>query len=311
MSSTAAAFDRSKAEWEEKFRSWMGSASDTEKARREHAVSMIYDAIRASRALQAHETTVFAQGSFRNNTNIPEESDVDVCVLCSDTIHLDTSGVPSFTHAGAGLTSPASYPYSAFKNDVGNALVAKFGASAVKPGNKAFDIRDTSYRVEADVVAAIEHRHYTSQTRYIQPAGTFFWADDGKGVTNWPEQHYSNGVNKNQNTGRRFKGVTRVLKELRFEMVDAGIAAARPIPSYLVECLVFNAPNPVFGHSFVYDDVREVIASVYLATRTDEPCKEWGEVNEIKYLFRPGQSWTREQANAFLLAAWRFVGFTS
>jgi len=109
----------------------------------------------------------------------------------------------------------------------------------------------------------------------------------------------------------RFKGVTRILKELRFEMVDAGIAAARPLPSYLVECLVFNAPTSDFGHSFVYDDVREVIASVYNATKTDERCREWGEVNELKYLFRPTQPWTREQANAFLLAAWRHVGFKS
>ena len=310
MSSTAGTIVRSKAEWEEKFRSWMGSASDTEKTRREHAESMIRDAIRASTALRSHQITVFSQGSFRNNTNIPEESDVDVCVMCSDSIHVDTSGVPGFTDAGAGLV-PATYKYSEFKNEVGQALIAKFGASAVKRGNKAFDIRDTSYRVEADVVAAFEHHRYTSQTRYIQPVGTHFWADDWQGFTNWPEQHYLNGVNKNQNTGRRFKSVTRILKELRFEMVAAGIAAARPLPSYLVECLVFNAPISDFGHSLVYDDVREVIRHVYLATETDEPCKEWGEVNELKYLFRPGQPWTREQAHAFLLAAWRFVGFAS
>jgi hypothetical protein len=78
-----------------------------------------------------------------------------------------------------------------------------------------------------------------------------------------------------------------------------------------VECLVFNAPNSDFGHSLVYDDVREVIASVFVATKTDEPCHEWGEVNELKYLFRRGQPWTREQANAFLLEAWGYVGFKS
>jgi hypothetical protein len=310
MSSTATTGARSKAEWEDKFRRWMGAASDTEKARREHAESMVHDAIAKSKALQGHDIRVFAQGSYRNNTNVPEESDVDICVCCSDTIHVDTHYVPGFTDAGAGLI-PGTYRYADFKNDVGSALVAKFGAGGVKRGNKAFDIRDTSYRVEADVVAAFEHRRYRSQTTYVQPVGIHFYADDGAGVTNWPEQHYSNGVAKNQNTKMRFKGVTRILKELKFSMIDAEIAAARPIPSYLVECLVFNAPNSDFGHTFVYGDVREVIASVFNATKTQEPCHEWGEVNELTYLFRGGQPWTREQANAFLLEAWRYVGFKS
>ncbi len=308
MSSTATTGARSKAEWEAKFRKWMGAASDTEKARREHAESMIRAAIQDSKALQGRQVRVFAQGSYRNNTNIPQESDVDICVCSSYTI--DLSLPPGATKAGAGL-SDATYNYATFKNEVGAALAAKFGSSAVKRGNKAFDVSDTSYRVEADVVAAFEHRRYTSQTQYVKPAGTSIRSDDGYEITNWPEQHYLNGVTRNQATGMRFKGVTRILKELRFEMMGAGIAAARPLPSYLVECLVFNAPNSDFGHSYVYDDLGEVIASVYNATKTDEPCHEWGEVNELKYLFRASQPWTREQANAFLLAAWRYVGFQS
>ena len=43
-------------------------------------------------------------------------------------------------------------------------------------------------------------------------------------------------------------------------------------------------------------------------TRTDEGCKEWGEVNERKYLFRSVQSWTRQQVHAFINSAWDYVG---
>jgi len=42
----------------------------------------------------------------------------------------------------------------------------------------------------------------------------------------------------NEATGRRFKGVTRILKRLRNEMADEGYEAAKSIPSYLV--LVFK-----------------------------------------------------------------------
>ena len=30
--------------------------------------------------------------------------------------------------------------------------------------------------------------------------------------------------------------------------------------------------------------------------------------SERKYLFRSGQPWTREQANAFVVAAWQYLG---
>ena len=34
-----------------------------------------------------------------------------------------------------------------------------------------------------------------------------------------------------------------------------------------------------------------------------------GEVNELKYLFRSGQPWTRQQAYGFVAAAWNYIGF--
>jgi hypothetical protein len=288
----------------------MGSASDTEKDRREHAESMIRDAISASSVLAQKKIKVFAQGSYRNNTNIPQESDVDICVVYYGAFFYDTHSVPNFSDQAAGIT-PGTYAYRDFKNDVEKALVAKFGRNAVRRGDKAFDVSETSYRVDADIVAAFEHRRYTSQTNYVQPPGTEFFADSGEDIINWPEPHYTNGVAKNKDTGYRFKGVTRILKSLNYEMLEAGIAEAQSIPSYLIECLVFNASRNSFGNSRVYDDVRSVVANVYHATKTDAECSEWREVNELKYLFRGGKAWTREQANAFLLAAWRFVGFKS
>ena len=53
---------------------------------------------------------------------------------------------------------------------------------------------------------------------------------------------------KNDATGRRFKAVVRILKRLRNEMVDNGHKVAGPIPSYLIECLIWNVPNEGFGH---------------------------------------------------------------
>jgi len=40
-----------------------------------------------------------------------------------------------------------------------------------------------------------------------------------------------------------------------------------------------------------------------------DKCSEWGEVSELKYLFRSPQKWTREQAHKFIDAAWDYIGF--
>ena len=57
------------------------------------------------------------------------------------------------------------------------------------------------------------------------------------------------------------------------------------------------------------EDVRESIIYLYNNTKDDESFKEWGEVSELKYLFRSSQKWTRQQANDFLVAAWNYLGF--
>jgi hypothetical protein len=92
-------------------------------------------------------------------------------------------------------------------------------------------------------------------------------------------------------------------------MADNGVAVAKTTPSYLIECLVWNVPDNLFNHASYKADVRESLAFLFNNTLSDEASLEWGEVNELKYLFRPGQPWTRESAHAFVDAAWDYVGF--
>lgn len=84
-------------EWEARFRSWAGGPGDTELERYENAERMIRKAIVASPALENLNIEVFAQGSFKNITNIAQESDVDVCVCLKDAIYYD---IPDGTQAG-------------------------------------------------------------------------------------------------------------------------------------------------------------------------------------------------------------------
>jgi len=298
-------------DWEATFAVWGQAPSQTQQDKAENAVRAVRGAIGASTVLSAHDVDVFVQGSYRNRTNVRQDSDVDICVCYRDAWFADYSMTEGLSREALGHTI-ASYGYAEFKNDLGAALVNFFGSKSVSRGSKAFDIHANSYRIDADVVPAFEHRRYHGNALsnwYTEPTGTEIHPDTGNAIHNWPEQNYSNGVDKNQATGKSFKSTVRVLKNLRNEMAENGLKAADPIPSYLIECLVWNVANESLNNTTYSADVRGALAHLWNNTREDAECKEWGEINELKHLFRSSQPWTRAQVNTFLQAAWDYVGF--
>ena len=67
-------------DWEATFKDWSKPSSDSEQQKMDNAVAQVRKAISGSSVLAKHMTNVFAQGSYRNNTNVREESDVDLVV---------------------------------------------------------------------------------------------------------------------------------------------------------------------------------------------------------------------------------------
>ena len=294
--------------WESVFSTWSQGPSDTETTRAENAQRQIREAIQVSEKLKNRDIRVFTQGSYKNRVNVRQNSDVDIGVLCFDTYFPEYPD-DNVKARLAESNEPATYEYATFKNELEEALVTRFGRSAVTRGSKAFDIKANTYRVEADVSAFFEHRRYTSATRYL--SGVEMLPDDlsPPRVRNWPEQHYENGVAKNEATSRRYKRITRILKSLSNEMASTGIKSAEEAPSFLIECLAFNAPNESYNYTSFKPMVRHVLASLFNDTMSDEKCSEWGEVNELKYLFRASQPWTRIGAHQFLSDAWNYIGY--
>ena len=140
------------------------------------------------------------------------------------------------TKADFGVVD-VDYSFSQFKNELEEALVARFGRAAVTRGNKALTVRENTYHLEADVTPFFEFRQYWENKTYR--AGVALIPDKGGRVENFPERllddwpstplHYENGVSKNTATERRFKGIVRILKKLRNEMADAGNTTAKSI----------------------------------------------------------------------------------
>jgi len=292
-------------DWDETFAAWAAPPGQTEQDKCDNAVQAIRKAVSSSPSLSARtDIQIFPQGSYRNRTNVRAESDVDICVCCSGSVYFD---IPAgTTPAQFSLTVPAPYSYEQFRADVGAALMAHFGPSSVKQGSKAFDIHENTYRVSADAVPVFEYWNFLQLGAPPQRLGTGFHSG-GNRIINYPEQHYANGVAKNEATGRRFKAIVRILKRLRFALSDAGVVSAKGMASYAIESMVWNVPSPRFGGATLRDDLRSVI--LYLSNEAEEgkASNTWTEVNGIKPLFGPSQPWTREQARDFLFHAWKYV----
>ena len=211
-----------KRDWEGVFSAWSKPPGKTEQERCDRAVRAIKDAIVADPTLSIRSVRTFPQGSYRNRTNVRQDSDVDVCVLCENTFCYDLP--PGISAQNAGIT-PATYKFGSYKNDVERALVNNLGRSKVQRGNKAFDVNESSRRVDADAAPCFVYRRYvTSWSGGLQyHEGTALIADDTRRrITNFPQQQYDNGVAKNEATNRRFKRAVRIVKKLSHEMEDAG-----------------------------------------------------------------------------------------
>lgn len=297
---------RSVDQWETRFRAWAGGPGDTELERCDNAERMIRKATAASSSLNTLDIEIFAQGSFRNITNIAQESDVDVCICLREAWYYE---LPEGTEAADFLIVPATLDYDTYKQSIVAALAKYFGAANVTTGKKAIRIHSNSYRVDADVVPAWEfHEYYDVQNPSLFRAGIRFYSQDGTAITSYPKQHIENGIEKNENTKKRFKRMARILKSLQVEMIDQGILS-KALPSFLIESLVYNVHDDQFGSSSYRDDVQNVLAHIFNNTRPTDDCSRWTEVNGIKFLFHATQPWSQQEAHAFTDAAWNYVGF--
>jgi hypothetical protein len=290
---------------EETLQFWASAPGQSEQTKCDNAVTAIKKAIAASAAFAKRSVRVFAQGSYCNRTNVREDSDVDICVLCSDTMFYNIP--PGTAPAYFGISTPAFYPYGQFKDEVGLALTSYFNKGHIVRGNKAFNIRENTYRIAADAVPCFVYKNYYRNGGVGE--GVAFAPDKGTLVVNFPEHNYANGVTKNNATRQRFKDMARIFKRLRYKMMDDNVAAAQTVPSFLLGCLAYNVPKETLQLETYTSAVRESLRHLYAGTTNAQGCAGWNEVNERKLLFQDGQAWTYAQVNAFIVAAWSYLEF--
>jgi hypothetical protein len=265
-----------------------------------------YDGIRnvlwdANSPYAARGCSVFLQGSYKNDTNVYGDRDVDI-VICTDAVYYsDTSNLSADEKQNFdGSFVPAQYSLSDFKTDVVAWLNKKY-PNAVSVGNKSVYIKGNTGRRDADVIIAGEFRRYKGYPAPGNPTyetGICFFTHDGTRIENFPKQHSERCTSKHQSTNW-FKRTVRTYKNLRNKMIADGDIRDGLAPSYFLEGLLYNVPIAQFGGTYT-QNFNDTLNWLVGADRSRFEC-----ANGLYYLFHATSpvTWRAENCAAFLNAA--------
>lgn len=289
---------------ENKLAGWTGPSSATEQDKQDRTLRMVMEAINGWSAFNGCNLAVYVKGSYANNTNVRTDSDVDIAVQCHDVVY--------FEHSPSG-EAPLGTPYTGvwtpdkLRAEIGSALRAKFGNTVDSSGSTAFRVHSSSARVDADVVPCFDYHYYFSPTSFREGARVF--TKTGTRFENYPQQQITNGTAKNKRTNLTYKRTVRILKRVENAMHAASYH--RVVPSFFVECLVYNCPDSIFAKADWTARVKGVLYHVWDSLQGNvEPSDEgdrWLEVNEAKFLFHSAQDWSRKDGRDFAYAAWNYL----
>lgn len=227
---------------------------------------------------------LLVQGSYANNTNVKQNSDVDVAVILESTFEPEYR--PGISSKNYGFT-PGTTTVSTFKDEV-EEILRKYFHDDVERKNKSINIHGNSYRVDADTVPCMRYRDYRHDYRLDESnfvGGIVIHADDGSVIYNYPEQHIMNGRAKNVNSHHIYKKMVRIMKKMRYIMEDNSISIASQVSSFALESLLWNISDSWY---LQYKDCRKVFIFDQLL---DYLLKDAGnfpnylEANAIKKLF--------------------------
>lgn len=289
---------------------WVKPSSDNEKSQQERAERMVRNAIKSSDAFNSSNVKIYTKGSYPNNTNVRQDSDVDVVVELQDCVYYDyLSGQEPATETSksySGTWTPATW-----RSAVRTALIAHFGTSSVTPGRIAINISAVSgSRPSADVVPSFDYFRYDDPFRRTAHNGScVFPSDGGEKIVNWPDQQLDNGQALNKQTGSRYKCYVRALKNAENTLVDIG--TINDLASYFMECLVYNVPVATLRSGDLDTGFRATLYHLWAGLKDGSAQDKWIEPNELKWLFEGHQKWTVDDAKGLVRATWNYLGYGS
>jgi hypothetical protein len=194
--------------------------------------------------------SVYPQGSYANKTNIAADSDVDLVVALTSSFYPNKEDLSLIEREEYDkYYEQAERTWRDFRDAVTRILRQNFW---VVEGSKAVKVRSGPIRLPADVLIALEHRHYKSFLSFegqIFVDGVQFYRSGDHKIVNFPKQHREACAAKERRTAENYRNVVRVAKNARNALIadDRSQVGPGTAPSYFLESLLWNVPDLYFS----------------------------------------------------------------
>lgn len=290
---------------------WIKPSSENEQVQQARAEDMVRKAITTCDSFDGSKLLIYTKGSYPNNTNVRRDSDVDVVVELQDCFYYGykagVTGIEPPVPPYQGSWTPASW-----RQAVVDALVEAFGSDSIDTSGKiAINVSAVEgSRPSADVVPSFDYRRYDDPARTTWKEGScVFPTDGGSKVVNWPQQQLENGRSLNTQTNHRYKKYVRALKNAENFLAAAG--TIDELPSYFMECLVFNVPASILASGDLDDGFRATLVELWRLLESEENEQKMVEPNWMKWLFTSDKKWSVQDGKDLVLATWQHLGYGS
>ena len=229
---------------------------------------------------------VFLQGSYKNDTNLRKDSDVDLVIRL-------TSGIGPRVAALSGkeLQENASHQaaherWQSFRRHALKAMRASYGDS-VAAGRKTLKLTKGKIPASADLVVTLRY----------EDGLAFYLPDERRWVVSYPQRHHRRGIEKENATGKRYKRTIRMFKAARNRLVTEEMIDDKTAPSYFVECLLYNVPNRLFTQRLTktYADIVDWLRSAKIR---DFEC----QAGTVQLFGERKEQWSTGKARALIEA---------
>jgi len=216
-------------------------------------------------------------GSIAKSTDITIASDLDFLVIISN-----------------------DYDFVKYKDYIENLLINKYGSESVRRGALSITVIGTTNRTKANIVPCkrIDANQVDALNDKTQKQILFFPDVDIRNVNILNGQNNSN-----------YSKMVRSYKGLKNEMLDEGFDSARSIPSYMIECLLYNVNHDLYDiNNKSYSNVtskeqkyRKMFLDIKGGIFSDqlhdyEHGQQFSEINGKKDLFRNEKQWQETRA---------------
>ena len=291
-------------EREEVLSRWVEKSSDAEQDRQERAERMVNQAIEAS-PLTGTLHKVYPKGSYPNQTNVRLDSDVDIVVECREFVHYDS---------GPGVAPPiqrppygGSWSYASWRAAVTEAIKDCFGTAVDASGKIAIFVPEVpGSRPSIDIVPSHQYHRYYGRGEYEYAQGSAVWTTEGQRIVNWPDQQLTHGNAKDRDTRGRYKQMVRALKRAENVLVER--KTIDDMPSYFMECLVYNVEDPSLTAGTLHTAFANTLGFLYGAFEKGSH-HSWLEPNRLNAVFGDAQKWTPNDAMTLLSGAYDLMEY--